>query len=173
MIKLYNSLTNQLEEFKPIKENEVSMYVCGPTVYNYLHIGNSRPVIFFDVVSRFFKYLGYKVTYVSNFTDIDDKIIKKAKELNISEKEVSEKFIKITYNLYKKLNCLPHDANPKVTENMDAIIDFINKMEELGGAYVVDQDVYFDVAKIKEYGICDLHRKSYAPVIKIIEGNKK
>ena len=153
MIKIYNSLTNKLEEFKPIKENELSMYVCGPTVYNYLHIGNSRPVIFFDVVARFFKYLGYKVTYVSNFTDIDDKIIKKAKELGTTESEVSEKFIKVTYDLYHKLNCLPHDANPKVTENMDGIIDFINKMVELGGAYVVDHDVYFDVCKIKEYGI--------------------
>lgn len=153
MIKLYNSLTNKIEEFKPIHEGKVSMYVCGPTVYNYLHIGNSRPVIFFDVVNRFFKYLGYEVTYVSNFTDIDDKIIKASKEQNVSEKELSEKFIQITYNLYRKLNCLPHSYNPKVTETMDEIIDFINKMVEKGGAYVVDGDVYFDVAKIKEYGI--------------------
>ena len=153
MIKIYNSLTNKLEEFIPIKENEVSMYVCGPTVYNNLHIGNSRPVIFFDTVARFFKYLGYKVTYVSNFTDIDDKIIKKALEEGVSEKEISTRYIKVVLNLYHRLNCLPHDANPKVTENMDGIISFINQMVENGGAYVVDGDVYFDVAKIKEYGI--------------------
>ena len=153
MIKIYNSLTNKLEEFIPIKENEVSMYVCGPTVYNNLHIGNARPVIFFDTVSRFFKYLGYKVTYVSNFTDIDDKIIKKAMEENVSEKEISTRYIKAVLNLYHRLNCLPHDANPKVTENMDGIIAFINKMVENGGAYAIDGDVYFDVAKIKEYGI--------------------
>lgn len=153
MIKIYNSLTNKLEDFIPIKENEVSMYVCGPTVYNNLHIGNSRPVIFFDTVARFFKYLGYKVTYVSNFTDIDDKIIKKALEEGVTEKEISTRYIKIIRNLYHRLNCLPHDANPLVTENMDGIISFINKMVENGGAYAIDGDVYFDVAKIKEYGI--------------------
>ena len=152
-IKIYNSLTNKLEEFIPIKENEVSMYVCGPTVYNNLHIGNSRPVIFFDTVARFFKYLGYKVTYVSNFTDIDDKIIKKALEEGVSEKEISTRYIKVVLDLYHRLNCLPHDANPKVTENMEGIISFISKMVENGGAYAIDGDVYFDVAKIKEYGI--------------------
>ena len=153
MIKIYNSLTNKLEEFIPIKENEVSMYVCGPTVYNNLHIGNSRPVIFFDTVARFFKYLGYKVTYVSNFTDIDDKIIKKAIEEGVTEKEISTRYIKVVLDLYHRLNCLPHDANPKVTENMEGIISFISKMVENGGAYAIDGDVYFDVAKIKEYGI--------------------
>ena len=153
MIKIYNSLTNKLEEFIPIKENEVSMYVCGPTVYNNLHIGNARPVIFFDTVARFFKYLGYKVTYVSNFTDIDDKIIKKALEEGVSEKEISTRYIKVILDLYHNLNCLPHDANPKVTENMEGIINFISRMVENGGAYVADGDVYFDVAKIKEYGI--------------------
>lgn len=153
MIKLYNSLTNKIEEFKPIKENEVSMYVCGPTVYSNIHIGNSRPVIFFDTVSRFFKYLGYKVTYVSNFTDIDDKIIKRAKEEGITEKEVSEKYIKEISETYRRLNCLPHDKNPKVTETMDQIIDFIDELVKKDGAYVVGKDVYFDVAKISEYGI--------------------
>ena len=153
MIKIYNSLTNKVEEFKPIKDGEVSMYVCGPTVYNNLHIGNSRPVIFFDTVARFFKYLGYKVTYVSNFTDIDDKIINKAIKENVSETEISERYIKVILNLYKRLNCLPHDANPRVTENMDNIVKFIDKMVENGGAYAVDGDVYFDVAKINEYGI--------------------
>ena len=146
-------MTNKIEEFKPIKEKEVSMYVCGPTVYNNLHIGNSRPVIFFDTVARFFKYLGYKVTYVSNFTDIDDKIINKAIKENVSETEISERYIKVILNLYKRLNCLPHDANPRVTENMDNIVKFIDAMVKNEGAYAVDGDVYFDVAKIKEYGI--------------------
>lgn len=152
MIKIYNSLTNKIEEFVPLRKNEVSMYVCGSTVYNYIHIGNSRPVIFFDTVARFFKYMGYKVTYVSNFTDIDDKIINKAKQENVSETEISERYIKAIKETYKKLNCLPHDANPKVTENIDGIIQFIDFMIKKEGAYVIDGDVYFDVAKITDYG---------------------
>ena len=102
-IKLYNSLSNKIEVFKPIKENEVSMYVCGPTVYNYMHIGNARPVIFFDTVKRFFEYVGYNVKMVSNFTDIDDKIIKKAKEENTTEEVISEKYIKACLDDYEKL----------------------------------------------------------------------
>ena len=153
MIKLYNSLTNKIEEFKSIKENEVSMYVCGPTVYSNIHIGNSRPVIFFDTVARFFKYLGYKVTYVSNFTDIDDKIIKRAKEEKVTEKEISEKYIAEISETYRRLNCLPHFKNPKVTETMDQIIKFIADLIEKNGAYQVDSDVYFDVSKINEYGV--------------------
>ena len=153
MIKLYNSLTNKIEEFKSIKENEVTMYVCGPTVYSNIHIGNSRPVVFFDTVARFFKYLGYKVTYVSNFTDIDDKIIKRAKEEGITEKEVSEKYISEVKETYRRLNCLPHDANPKVTETMNTIIEFIDELVKKEGAYVVGGDVYFDVSKISEYGV--------------------
>ncbi len=153
MIKLYNSLTNKIEEFKTIKDNEVMMYVCGPTVYSNIHIGNSRPVIFFDTVSRFFKYVGYKVTYVSNFTDIDDKIIKRAKEEGVSEKEISEKYIREISNTYKRLNCLPHDVNPKVTESIDEIINFIKDLVDKDCAYVVDGDVYFDVSKAKNYGI--------------------
>ena len=152
MIKIYNSLSNKLEEFKPIKEGEVSMYVCGPTVYNNIHIGNSRPVVFFDTVSRFFKYLGYKVTYVSNFTDIDDKIIKKAIEENTTEKVISERYINSIKKTYEKLNCLPHDQNPLVTENIEGIIRFIKQMVDKDGAYEMDGDVFFDVMKIKEYG---------------------
>ncbi len=153
MIKIYNSLTNKMEEFKPLEEGKISMYVCGPTVYSTIHIGNSRPVIFFDTVARFFMYLGYDVKYVSNFTDIDDKIIRRAKEENVTEKEISEKYIADVLNIYKRLNCLPHYKNPKVTENMDNIITFIDKMVSNQGAYVEDGDVYFDVQKIKEYGI--------------------
>ena len=152
MIKIYNTLTKTLDEFKPINEKQVMMYVCGPTVYNYMHIGNSRPVIFFDTVARFFRYLGYQVTYVSNYTDIDDKIINRAKEEGISETAVSEKYIKEIEKTLRNLNCLPNEANPKVTENMKGIINFIQLLIEKEGAYVVDGDVYFDVKKIPSYG---------------------
>lgn len=153
MIKIYNSLTNKLEEFKPIKENELSMYVCGSTVYNDMHIGNARPVVFFDVVSRFFQYVGYKVKFVSNFTDIDDKIIKKAEAEGVDESVISERYIKSILETYKLLNCQPHYKNPKVTETMDEIIKFVELLVEKNGAYVVDNDVYFDVSKDDEYGI--------------------
>ena len=153
MIKIYNSLTNKLEEFKPIKENELSMYVCGSTVYNDMHIGNARPVVFFDVVSRFFQYVGYKVKFVSNFTDIDDKIIKKAESEGVDESVISERYIKSILETYRLLNCLPHYKNPKVTENMDNIIKFIELLVDKNGAYVVDKDVYFDVSKDNEYRI--------------------
>lgn len=173
MIKIYNSLTKKIEDFKPIKENELSMYVCGPTVYNYMHIGNSRPVIFFDVVARFFKYLGYKVTYVSNFTDIDDKIIARAEAEGISEAEVSEKYIKEISKTYQRLGILPHDKNPKVTENINEIIDFIGLLITKGGAYVVDGDVYFDVSKVDSYG--DLSSQSVENLIQgaRVETNEK
>ena len=151
-LSIYNSFSRKKEKFIPINEGRVNMYVCGPTVYSNIHIGNSRPVVFFDTVARFFKYLGYKVTYVSNFTDIDDKIIKRAIEEGKTESEISEKYISEISETYKKLNCLPHDANPKVTENMDSIIKFIDELVEKNGAYVVDGDVYFDVSKIEEYG---------------------
>lgn len=153
MIKIYNSLTNKLEEFKPIKENELSMYVCGSTVYNDMHIGNARPVVFFDVVSRFFQYVGYNVKFVSNFTDIDDKIIKKAEAEGVDESVISERYIKSILETYKLLNCLPHYKNPKVTESMDSIINFIDLLVKKEGAYVVDNDVYFDVSKDADYGV--------------------
>ena len=152
MIKVYNSLTSRIEEFKPIKEKEVKMYVCGSTVYNGMHIGNTRPIIFFDVVARFFKYLGYKVTYVSNFTDIDDKIIKKAKDEGVSESEIANRYIKLILGTYKKLNILPHDANPRVTETMDDIVRFIQLLVDKNKAYIVDGDVYFDVDSVSDYG---------------------
>lgn len=153
MIKLYNSLTNKLEEFKPLKEKEVSMYVCGSTVYNDMHIGNTRPIVFFDVVSRFFQYVGYDVKFVSNFTDIDDKIIKKAEAEGVDESVISERYIKSILETYKLLNCLPHYKNPKVTENMDNIINFIDLLVKKQGAYVADNDVYFDVTKDADYGV--------------------
>lgn len=153
MIKIYNSLSNKIEEFKPIKENELSMYVCGSTVYDDIHIGNSRPVIFFDTVARFFTYMGYNVKLVSNFTDIDDKIIKKAQAENVDESVISERYIASILQTYKELNCLPDFKNPKVTETMPQIIDFIKLLVDKGGAYVEDNDVYFDVSKAKHYGI--------------------
>lgn len=152
-IKFYNSLTNKVELFKPLQENVVSMYVCGPTVYNYIHIGNARPVIFFDTVRRFFEAVGYEVKMVSNFTDIDDKIINEAIKEKITEQEVAEKYIRAYFDSYYKLGCLTAYANPRVTQNIDAIIAFISKLIEKGYAYESDGDVFFRVRKIKEYGI--------------------
>ena len=152
-IKIYNSLTNKIEEFKPLIENKLSIYVCGPTVYNDIHIGNARPVIFFDTVIRFFKTLGYDVKYVTNFTDIDDKIIKKAKEEGISEKELAEKYIQRYLNVCKGFNCLEAQNYPRVTEWIPEITKFISDLKEHDFAYQVGDNVYFSVQKAKEYGI--------------------
>lgn len=152
-MKLFNSLTNQKEEFVPIKKGEVSIYVCGPTVYNYVHIGNTRPMIVFDILRRTFEYLGYKVTFVSNFTDVDDKIIKAAKEEGVSEKELTDKYIKAYEDVRRGLNLLFPTYAPRVTETMQPIIDFIADLVEQGYAYEVDGDVYFRVTKIHEYGM--------------------
>ena len=152
-VKLYNSLNNKKEVFKPIKENEVTCYVCGPTVYNYVHIGNMRPVVTFDILRRLFIRLGYKVTFISNFTDIDDKIIKQAKEESVSEKEIAEKYIQAFENDRENIHSLKPDYQPRVTETMEDIIEFISQLVEKGFAYVVDGDVYFRVNKIKDYGL--------------------
>ena len=151
-MKIYNSYTNSIEEFKTIKPNEVTMYVCGPTVYNYVHIGNMRPCITFDMVANYFKYLGYKVTYASNFTDVNPKIISAAKELGLTEREVADKFINAYLEDLKNFNCVNIDIHPRVINNLDNIFDFITKLIEKGYAYVNDGDVYFRVRKIKEYG---------------------
>lgn len=152
-MKIYNSLTDKKEEFIPIEEGKVTMYVCGPTVYNYVHIGNMRPVITFDMVYNYFKYLGYKVTYASNFTDINPKITKAAEELGITEREVAEKFIKAYLEDLKNYNCSEIDERPRVINCLDDIFNFIEKLIEKDYAYVVDGDVYFRVSKIKDYGI--------------------
>ncbi len=152
-MKVFNTLTNKKEDFVPIKEGEVSIYVCGPTVYNHAHIGNTRPMIVFDVLRRTFEYLGYKVTFVSNFTDVDDKIIKAAKEEGISERELTDKYIEAYNNVRKGLNLEFPTYTPRVTETMDAIIDFVKELVDTGYAYEVDGDVYFRVLKIKEYGM--------------------
>ncbi|RGT60119.1 cysteine--tRNA ligase [Faecalibacillus faecis] len=151
-MKLFNTLTNKKEEFKPLKEGEVSIYVCGPTVYNYVHIGNTRPMIVFDVLRRTFEYQGNKVTFVSNFTDVDDKIIKAAKQEGISEKELTDKYIKAYEDVRRDLNLEFPTYAPRVTETMDQIIAFIEKLVEKGYAYEVEGDVYFRVSKVKEYG---------------------
>ena len=151
-MRIYNSLTDKLEEFKPIKEGQVSMYVCGPTVYNYVHIGNMRPVITFDMVRNYLEYLGYKVTYASNFTDINPKIIKAAEELGITEREVANKFIAAYLKDLENYQCGKIDVHPTVIENLDNIYTFIQKLIEKGFAYEVDGDVYFRVSKIKDYG---------------------
>ena len=152
-VKLYNTLTNKLEEFVPIHENKLSCYVCGPTVYNYVHVGNLRPVVVFDILRRLFIFLGYDVTFISNFTDIDDKIIKQAKIEGISEKEVAEKYIKAFEEAREGVHSLKPDYQPRVTETMDKIIEFIDVLVKKEFAYVSqDGDVYFRVSKVKDYG---------------------
>ena len=151
-MKLYNSYTLKTEEFKPIKEGEVSMYVCGPTVYNHAHIGNARPIVVFDTLRRTFEAIGYKVKFVSNFTDVDDKIINKAIEEGVNEKEIAQRYIDAYNNVRKSLNVVPLDVTPRVTETMPEIIDFIDKMVKNGSAYEVNGDVYFSVETDPKYG---------------------
>jgi len=152
-MKIYNSLTDKIEEFTPIEEGKVTMYVCGPTVYNYVHIGNMRPVITFDMVYKYLKYLGYDVTYASNFTDINPKITMAAKELSVTEREIADKFIKAYLDDLNSYNCSEIDARPRVIDHLDDIFNFINKLIEKDYAYVKDGDVYFRVSKIKDYGV--------------------
>lgn len=151
-MKLYNTMTNKIEEFKTIEENKVKMYVCGPTVYNYIHLGNARPIVVFDTLARYFKYKGMEVDYVQNFTDVDDKIINKSIEEETSASEVSEKYIKYFFEDISKLNILESVKRPKVTENMAEIIEIIQKLIDNGFAYEKDGDVYFEVKKYKDYG---------------------
>ena len=151
-MKLYNTMTNKIEEFKTIEENKVKMYVCGPTVYNYIHLGNARPIVVFDTLARYFKYRGMEVNYVQNFTDVDDKIINKSIEEGISASEVSEKYIKCFFEDINRLNILDSVKRPKVTKNMEEIIEIIQKLIDNGFAYEKDGDVYFEVKKYKDYG---------------------
>ncbi|MGO1369157.1 MAG: cysteine--tRNA ligase [Senegalia sp. (in: firmicutes)] len=152
-MKLYNSLTRKKEEFISLKKDEVSMYVCGPTVYNYIHVGNARPLIVFDVLRRYLKNKGYNVKYLVNFTDIDDKMIEKANEENTSVKEIADKFIAEYITDAKNLNISEEETiHPRATENIDEIIEFIKELEEKDFAYKVGGDVYFDISKAKNYG---------------------
>ena len=151
-IKFYNSLSNSLEDFQTIQDKKVSMYVCGPTVYNYPHIGNMRPVVVFDTLRRFLTYVGYDVTYVSNYTDVDDKIIKAAKQEGKSEKELTDFYIKEFEKTVKGIGSQIPTITPRVTEYMDKIIAYIDNLVKTGAAYEKDGDVYFRVENIKDYG---------------------
>ena len=151
-MKLYNTLTKQKEEFVPVHEGKVGMYVCGPTVYNYIHIGNARPMIVFDTVRRYFEYKGYDVNYVSNFTDVDDKIIKKANEEGVPASEISERFIAECKKDMEGLNIEPATHNPKATEEIDGMIAMISTLIEKGYAYEKNGTVYFRTRKFKNYG---------------------
>lgn len=152
-MKIYNTFTRKKEEFSPLEENKIRMYVCGPTVYDYMHIGNARPLVIFDTFRRFQKYLGKQVKYVVNFTDVDDKIINKAIEQGISTKEVTDKYIKAYMEDARDLNLDEDDTiHPKATETMDEIIEFVDDLVKMGAAYPSDGDVYFDISKAKNYG---------------------
>ena len=149
---VYNSLTGRKEEFIPLEEGKVKMYVCGPTVYNFFHIGNARPFVVFDTLRRYFIWRGYEVKYVQNFTDVDDKIINRAREEGITAPEVSEKYIKEYFEDAKALNVLPADVHPKVSEHIDDIIDFVQTLIDKGYAYEADGDVYYSPRKFEGYG---------------------
>lgn len=151
-MRIFNTMTRQKEEFVPNNPDEVKIYACGPTVYNYIHIGNARPLCVFDVLRRYLEYKGYNVKFVQNFTDVDDKIIKRANEEGITFEEVSKKYIEEFWTDANGLNFKKASVHPKATENIDEIINIIKTLEEKGYAYAVDGDVYFRTLKFKEYG---------------------
>lgn len=151
-MRIYNTLTRQVEEFKTIRPNEVMMYACGPTVYNYIHIGNARPLILFDCLRRYFQYRGYRVRFVQNFTDVDDKIIQKANAEHKQAIEISEQYIREYQKDATGLGVHPADIHPKVTESMDQIIDIVQRLVNNGYAYEVNGDVYFRTKRFSEYG---------------------
>ena len=151
-MQVYNTLTNRKEEFVPIEPGKVKMYVCGPTVYNFFHIGNARPFVVFDTLRRYFKFRGYEVKFVQNFTDVDDKIINRAKEEGITAPEVSEKYIKEYFNDAEALNVLKADVHPKVSEHIPEIIEFVQTLIDKGYAYEADGDVYYSTRKFADYG---------------------
>ncbi|MDF3000165.1 MAG: cysteine--tRNA ligase [Bacillota bacterium] len=151
-MKIYNTLTRKKEEFVPIDENEIKIYVCGPTVYNYFHIGNARPFVVFDTLRKYLTYRGKSVKFVQNFTDVDDKIINKAREEGVKAGEISEKYIEEYYKDAKALNVEKASVHPKVTENMTEIIDFVQGLIDKGYAYEADGDVYYSTRKFDDYG---------------------
>ncbi len=151
-MKLYNTLTRKKEEFVPIEEGRVKMYVCGPTVYDYIHIGNARPYVIFDTVRRYFEYKGYKVDYIQNFTDVDDKIIRRANEEGVDASVIADRFVKEALNDAYGLNVKPATKNPRVTEEMDNIITMISTLIEKGYAYEVNGSVFYDTKAFKDYG---------------------
>ena len=151
-MQLYNTMTNRKEEFVPVHEGKVGMYVCGPTVYNYIHIGNARPMVVFDTVRRYFEYKGYDVNYVSNFTDVDDKIIKRANEEGVSSQEISERYIEECKKDMQGLNVKEATHHPKATEEIDGMINMVQTLIDKGYAYEKDGTVYFRTRHFKDYG---------------------
>lgn len=151
-MKIYNTLTKSKEEFVPLEEGKVKMYVCGPTVYNDIHIGNARPMIVFDTVRRYFEYKGYDVNYVSNFTDVDDKIIKKANEEGVTCQEITERYIKSVKEDMKAMNVKPATVHPKATEEIEGMVDFIQTLIDKGHAYEKNGTVYFKTRSFEGYG---------------------
>ncbi len=151
-MRLYNTLTRKKEDFVPLEENKVKMYVCGPTVYDYIHIGNARPYVIFDTIRRYMEYKGYEVNYVQNFTDVDDKIIKRANEENVSAKDIADRFVKEAIKDAEGLNVEAATKNPRVTEEMPHIIEMIQTLVQKGFAYEVNGTVYFDTKSFKDYG---------------------
>ncbi len=152
MIKIYNTLSHELEDFHPIEDGQIKMYVCGPTVYNYIHIGNARSIVAFDVIRRYLLYRGYDVQYVSNFTDVDDKIIKAAKEEGISTEALADKYIAAYFEDTQALNVMKADHHPRVKDYIPEIIDFVQVLIDKGYAYEADGDVYYAASKFGDYG---------------------
>ena len=152
-MKLYNTLTRKKEKFVPIEERKVSIYVCGPTVYDYIHVGNARPMVVFDTLRRFFIYKGYDVKYVVNFTDVDDKIINRANKEGVPAKEIADRYIEAFMEDAKALNLYEENTtHPKATEFIQPMIEFIEGLIEKGAAYNVDGNVYFNIESAKDYG---------------------
>jgi cysteinyl-tRNA synthetase len=151
-IQIFNTLTRKKEEFVPLEEGKIKMYVCGPTVYNYIHIGNARPAIVFDTVRRYFEYRGFDIQFISNFTDVDDKLIKAANQLGEDVPTIADRFIEAYFKDTSALGCKKADAHPRVTESMDIIIEFISALVEKGFAYESEGDVYYRTRKFDEYG---------------------
>ena len=152
-MKLYNTLTRKKEEFTPLQDKHVRMYNCGPTVYNYIHVGNARPMVVFDTLRRYFIYKGWDVDFVVNFTDIDDKMIKRANEEGVQVRDIADRFIGEFKKDAQGLNLYEYKTlNPRATEHMDEIIAFIKDLVDKGAAYPLDGDVYFDITKAKDYG---------------------
>lgn len=151
-MKIFNTMSMSKEEFVPIHEGKVTMYACGPTVYNFIHVGNARPIIMFDVMRRYLEYKGYEVTFVQNFTDVDDKIIKRSIEENITSKEVAEKYINEYFTDTKALGVREATIHPKATENIQQIVDMVSTLIEKGYAYEKNGDVYYRTLNFKEYG---------------------
>ncbi len=164
-MRIFNSMTREKEEFRPIEPGRVTMYACGPTVYNYIHVGNARPIIVFDVLRRYLEFRGYKVTFAQNFTDVDDKIINRSKEEGISAQEVAEKYIDEYFRDAEGLGVRRATIHPKATENIDGIIEMVQTLIDKGYAYEANGDVYYRTEKFKEYG-----KLSHQPIEDLVAG---